>query len=240
MQRLDGRVADQLRPVTIEPHFMGNAAGSVLIRWGNTHVLCSVMLEEKTASFLAGTGKGWLTAEYAMLPASTPNRKARDGIKADGRSIEIRRLIGRALRTVVDFEALGERTIWVDCDVLCADGGTRTASITGAYVALCLAVERWMDEGLLERSPLKDSVAAVSCGIVENQPLLDLAYSEDSRADVDCNFVVTGEGHFVEIQGTGEKRAFTQQELDQMLSLACLGLDRLRALQQQAIKEGRP
>ena len=240
MQRLDARACDALRPIRLETQIMGNAGGSALIRWGNTHVLCSVMLEEQTARFLTGSGKGWLTAEYAMLPASTPTRKARDGLKPNGRSVEIKRLIGRSLRAVVDFSALGERTIWVDCDVLCADGGTRTASITGAYVALALGVRRWMAEGRLPCNPLLDSVAAVSCGVVEDQPLLDLAYDEDSRAQVDCNFVITGKGRFVEVQGTGEGRAFTQQELLDMLSLAQRGAEQLRYLQQKAIEEAAP
>jgi len=235
--RADGRMPDELRPVTMEKGVMLNADGSVCIRWGNTHVLCTAMLEDKAVPFKVGTGTGWLTAEYAMLPGSTPSRKKRDGLKTDGRSVEIRRLIGRALRSVVDFEALGERTVWIDCDVISADGGTRTASITGAYVALALAVKKWLAEGILEKDPLMDSVAAVSCGIIDGEPRLDLAYVEDSRAEVDCNFVMTGKGRLVEVQGTGEHDTFSREELLAMLDLAEKGIMELKALQQAVIGE---
>ena len=235
--RWDGRKADELRPITVEANYMYQADGSVLIRWGHTHILCSAMLEEKTAAFRTGTGLGWLTAEYAMLPASTITRKKRDGLKADGRSVEIKRLIGRALRAVIDFEALGERTVWIDCDVVSADGGTRTASITGAYIALALAVQKWLQEGRIERNPLTDSVAAVSCGIIDGEPRLDLAYEEDSRAEVDCNFVLTGQGRLVEIQGTGEHSTFSREELMKMMELAEKGTCLLKKLQEHVVEE---
>jgi len=235
MIRSDQRKADELRPIRIEADFLKTAGGSALISWGDTRVLCTAMLENGTMPFLKDTGEGWLTAEYAMLPASTPNRKKRDGIKTDGRSVEIRRLIGRSLRNAVDMKKLGENTIYIDCDVLQADGGTRTASITGAYVALALGVKRWLKEGRLTEDPLCHQIAAVSVGIVEDTPVLDLCYQEDSRAQVDMNLVMNEEGAFIELQGTGEGRAFSREELDALLGLGTKGIRKLMELQQEAV-----
>lgn len=194
-------------------------------------------MEERNAPFRVGTGKGWLTAEYDMLPASTDRRKSRSRGKVDGRSTEIQRLIGRSLRSVMDFEALGERSIYVDCDVIQADGGTRTASITGGYVALALACRKWLQEGILEKSPIREAVAAVSVGVVEDVPRLDLMYAEDSAAQVDMNVVMTSSGRFIEVQGTGEDRPFTQEELDSMLALARKGVRELLVFQEKALQE---
>ncbi|MBQ7278964.1 MAG: ribonuclease PH [Clostridia bacterium] len=233
--RSDGRMENQLRPVELVPNFTKTQGGSVLINWGNTRVLCTALLEEGTMPFLKGTGKGWLTAEYAMLPSSTGSRKKRDHIKVDGRSTEIQRLIGRSLRAAVDMEKLGERVIYIDCDVLQADGGTRTASITGAYAALALGVKRWLDEGRLEQNPLIHQIAAVSVGILEDTPLLDLCYVEDSAAQVDMNLVMNEEGAFIEVQGTGEGRAFSRGEMEKLLDLAQSGISVLMDKQRQAI-----
>jgi len=226
---------DQLRKVEIIPDFTKVSGGSALIKWGNTQVLCTAMLDDKPMPFKEGTGEGWLTAEYAMLPSSTLTRKQREGSRPDGRSTEIKRLIGRSLREALDFKKLGERTIWIDCDVLTADGGTRTASITGAYVALKLAVEKWLKDGLLSEDPMVHQITAVSVGIVEGEPMLDLKYVEDSHADVDMNVVTTEEGRFVEIQGTGEGRSFTGEELTKLLSLAEKGSKELREIQLKAL-----
>ncbi len=233
--RMDGRANDALRPVSFLPDFIEQAQGSVLISCGKTRVLCTATLDQQVPPFLTGTGRGWLTAEYAKLPASTLTRKRRDIGKQDGRSVEIQRLIGRSLRAVCDLDALGERCVHIDCDVLQADGGTRTASITGAYVALALAVKKWMAQGVLPCNPLKTSVAAVSCGIVQDEPLLDLCYGEDSRAQVDCNFVMTGLGQWVEIQGTGEGRAFSREEMNALMDLSEKGIRQLMAAQAEAI-----
>ena len=233
--RIDGRKEDQLRKVEIIPDFTRTSGGSALIKCGDTHVLCTALLEDKTMPFKEGTGEGWLTAEYAMLPSSTLTRKQREGGKPDGRSTEIKRLIGRSLREAVDFKKLGEKTIWIDCDVLQADGGTRTASITGGYVALRLGVEKWLKEGLIEQDPVVRQISAVSVGIVEGVPMLDLRYVEDSRADVDMNIVSTEEGKFVEIQGTGEGRSFSAEELNELLALAEKGNEELRNAQNQAL-----
>lgn len=237
MNRADGRQYDQLRPVRIIPDFITTAPGSVLIEWGGTRVICTAIMEEKNAPFRIGTGMGWLTAEYDMLPASTDRRKNRSRGKVDGRSTEIQRLIGRSLRSVMDFEALGERSIYIDCDVIQADGGTRTASITGGYVALALACRRWVEQGILEKNPIREGVAAVSVGVVDDVPQLDLMYVEDSAAQVDMNVVITSSGRFIELQGTGEERPFTQEELDQLLVLARKGAGELLALQEQVIGE---
>ncbi len=234
--RIDGRQNNGLRHLKLTPHFIGSADGSVLIEWGRTRVICTAVLEEKVPPFRAQSGEGWLSAEYGMLPASTNTRKAREGGKPDGRTMEIRRLIGRSLRTVIDFAVLGERTVWLDCDVIEADGGTRTASITGAYVALALAVDRWLREGRLERSPLIGHVAAVSVGVVDGELLLDLCYQEDSRAQVDMNVVMTDAGTFSEVQGTAEDGAFTKAELDAMLKLAGQGIRRLISAQKKVLK----
>ena len=235
--RHDGRQANQLRQVKIERGFTRYAEGSVLICFGETRVLCNASVEEKVPSFMRGQGRGWVTAEYSMLPRATHTRSAREAArgKLGGRTMEIQRLIGRALRAVVDFELLGERTIVIDCDVLQADGGTRTASITGAWIALSDAIETLISQGLLKKSPLKDSVAAISSGIVNGQPVLDLDYVEDSSAGVDMNFVMTGDGRFVEVQGTAEDEPFTDTELDDLRNLAREGCHELAQLQRKAI-----
>ena len=234
--RKDGRQESDLRPVTMVRDFTDTKGGSVLISWGNTRVLCTALLEEGTMPFLKGTGKGWLTAEYAMLPSSTGNRKKRDYLKQDGRSTEIQRLIGRSLRAGLDLNLLGERVIYVDCDVLQADGGTRTASITGAYVAVSLGVQKWLKEGRLEANPLIHRIAAVSVGVVNDSPLLDLCYGEDSAAQVDMNLVMNEAGEFIEVQGTGEGRAFSRQELDALLTLGEGGIRTLMEKQREAEK----
>ncbi|HEX4009798.1 MAG TPA: ribonuclease PH [Solirubrobacteraceae bacterium] len=235
-ERSYGRAPDQLRPATIEPGFVRTATGSALISMGETRVICTASVQESVPRWLAGSGRGWVTAEYGMLPASTGERKQRDVTKGrpDGRTVEIQRLIGRSLRGVVDFEAMGERTIYVDCDVLQADGGTRCASITGGMVALRLACEALVAAGKLERVPLTGSVAAVSCGIVAGAALLDLDYSEDSTAEVDANVVMTGDGGLVEVQATAERTPLSRAHLDDLLVLAAAGIDSLRALQQSA------
>jgi len=217
--------------------FIGTAAGSVLIECGNTRVICTASIEDKTPAFLKGTGKGWLTAEYAMLPASTVTRKPRDSTrgKIDGRTMEIQRLIGRALRSVIDLDLIGERTLWVDCDVIEADGGTRTASITGSFVAAVMAVKKMMEQELIERSPILNYVAAVSVGIVEDECLLDLCYEEDSSAKVDMNIVMTDKGEYVEIQGTGEERPFSRHEMNKLLELGEKGIQELIALQKYTL-----
>jgi ribonuclease PH len=216
---------------------MRTATGSALISMGETRVICTASAEESVPRWLAGSGRGWVTAEYGMLPASTGERKARDVTRgrADGRTIEIQRLIGRSLRGVIDFQALGERTIYIDCDVLQADGGTRTASITGGMVALRLACERLIAEGKLERPPLTGSVAAISCGVVEGAPLLDLDYAEDSTAEVDANVVMTGDGALVEVQATAERTPLSRANLDELLAIAATGIEALRSLQDEAV-----
>ncbi len=236
-ERSYGRGPSELRPIAIEPGFMRTATGSALISAGETRVICTASAQESVPRWMAGKGRGWLTAEYGMLPASTGDRKQRDISKGrlDGRSVEIQRLIGRSLRGVIDLSKLGERTIYLDCDVLQADGGTRCASITGAYVALALACGRLQSEGLLEHSPLTGSVAAVSCGMVNGIPLLDLDYSEDSTAEVDANVVMTGEGGLIEVQATAERTPLSRAHLDELLALAAAGIEQLRAAQEQAI-----
>ena len=233
--RTHGRAAQSLRPVTIQPDFVGTAAGSCLIAFGGTRVICTASVEESVPPFLQGRNSGWLTAEYAMLPASTGRRKQRDGIKRDSRGVEISRLIGRSLRQAVDLTRLGARTITIDCDVLEADGGTRTASITGGFVALCLAVHRLIEEGKLKESPVARQVAAVSAGIVDNQAVLDLDYPEDSTAQADVNVVMNDAFDLIELQGTGEGRAFTRGELDNLLQLAQQGIEELMRLQREAL-----
>jgi ribonuclease PH len=233
-ERSYGRTPSQLRPVTIDPGFVRTATGSALISMGETRVICTASVQESVPRWMMGKGRGWVTAEYGMLPASTGERKQRDITKgrADGRSIEIQRLIGRSLRGVVDFEALGERTIYIDCDVLQADGGTRCASITGGMVALRLACERLVEHKKLDKLPLTGSVAAVSCGIVDGAALLDLDYSEDSTAEVDANVVMTGDGGLVEVQATAERTPLSRAHLDDLLALAAGGIEDLRAVQQ--------
>ena len=233
MTRFDSRTPDRLRDIEIIPDFTKTQGGSVLINWGGTRVLCTALLEEGTMPFLKNTGKGWLTAEYAMLPSSTGSRKKRETSKPDGRSTEIKRLIGRSLRNAVDMEKLGENTIWIDCDVLQADGGTRTASITGAYIALALGVKKWLKEGRLFRDPLVHQIAAVSVGIVGDVPMLDLCYVEDSDADVDMNLVMNECGEFIEVQGTGEGRSFTKDELATLMELGEKGIRELMDMQNE-------
>ncbi len=229
MARPDLRRNDEMRKVKITPNYTMYAEGSVLIEVGNTKVICTASVDEKVPPFLEGKGLGWVTAEYAMLPRSTQTRKKRDikSLKLDGRSSEIQRLIGRALRSVLDREALGERQITIDCDVIQADGGTRCASITGGFVALWLACKKLLDEGKITKMPLTSQVSAVSVGIYEDEPILDLDYAEDSNAIVDCNIVMTGAGDFVEIQGTGEGRPFTKEELNKLISLGKKGTAKL-------------
>ena len=235
--RNDGRAADDLRDVAIVTGFVKTANGSALIEAGGTRVICTASVDEAVPRWMAGQGKGWVTAEYGMLPASTGDRKRRDVSKGrpDGRTVEIQRLIGRSLRGVIDFKGLGERTVWVDCDVLEADGGTRCAAITGGYVALELALRRLVSEGKLDKVPLSQSVAAVSCGVVGGRALLDLDYSEDSTAEVDANVVMTGDGGLVEVQATAERTPLSRASLDELLALAASGIERLRAAQQEAV-----
>lgn len=238
-KRTDGRKADELRPVNIEPGFAPFATGSVLISMGRTRVVCAVSVDDEVPRWMKEEKKtgGWLTAEYSMLPYSSPQRVRREVAtgKPNGRTQEIQRLIGRSLRSVVDLEKIGARTLWVDCDVLQADGGTRTASITGAYVALRLAVNRLMRDGLLEEDPVREAVAAVSVGVVDGKPLLDLCYAEDSTAAVDMNLVMTASGKFVEVQGTAEEHPYTPEQLQSMLALGRKGIDRLVKLQKASL-----
>jgi len=235
MPRADSRRPDQLRPVTLEADIAPYASGSVLIGFGATRVICAATIEPKVPSWMKqqGVKGGWLTAEYSMLPYSTLDRKPRDISKGklDGRTVEIQRLIGRSLRAVLDLEKLGENTLWVDCDVLQADGGTRTASITGAYLAARLAIQKLLDAKKITESPLTDSVAAVSVGLLGGEALLDLNYLEDKDAEVDANVVMTGRGNFVEVQGSGEEATFSQEQLDRLLVLAKRGLTELTSIQ---------
>ena len=235
MKREDGRAANELRPIRIEKSFLKNAHGSALVSWGQTRVLCTAMFQAGVPPFLENTQRGWLTAEYAMLPASTPQRKPRESKRPDGRSTEIGRLIGRALRCVCDLEAIPGYTVTVDCDVIDADGGTRTAGITGAYVALRECEERMKAEGLLAKPLLKDGVAAVSCGIVEGKPLLDLKYTEDSRAEADINVVLSHSGGIIEVQGTGEKRPMKPDEFAALMAYASAGAEEIQKIQRAAL-----
>ena len=238
--RSDGRTSDRARPATIQPGFIASAHGSVLISVGETRLICTAMVQDSVPPWLRGKGRGWVSAEYGMLPGSTGERRQRESSrgKVDGRTQEIQRLIGRSLRAVTDLDALGERMIWVDCDVIQADGGTRCAGITGGYVALELALRGLVRDGALSELPLTDSVAAISVGIVDGTPLLDLCYVEDSAAEVDMNVVMTGSGRIVEVQATAEGQTFTRDELDTMLDLAVPGIEELRALQVQASVAG--
>jgi len=227
--RSDKRPADELRPVTITPNYLMHAEGSVLIEAGNTKVICTASVEDRVPPFLRNSGKGWVTAEYGMLPRATSTRMQREASagKVGGRTQEIQRLIGRSLRSVTNLPALGERTVWIDCDVIQADGGTRTASITGAFVALALALEKLRERDMIRTIPLSDFVAATSVGVVDGEPLLDLAYDDDSRADVDMNVVKTGDGRFIEVQGTAEAIPFGRDALNTLLDLADLGIRQL-------------
>jgi ribonuclease PH len=237
VSRPDGRGNDELRPVTFVSDFVRTATGSVLIEQGNTRVICTASVVDNVPRWMAGQGRGWVTAEYGMLPASTGERKQRDVAKGrpDGRTVEIQRLIGRSLRGVVDFDVLGERTVWVDCDVLQADAGTRCASITGGYVALARAFDRLVEEGDLAAPPLTQSVAAISCGVVDGEARLDLDYLEDSAAEVDANVVMTGDGGLVEVQATAERTPLSRAHLDELLALAGAGIESLKAAQAEAI-----
>jgi ribonuclease PH len=237
VSRPDGRGNDELRPVTFVSDFVRTATGSVLIEQGNTRVICTASVVDNVPRWMAGQGRGWVTAEYGMLPASTGERKQRDVAKGrpDGRTVEIQRLIGRSLRGVVDFDVLGERTVWVDCDVLQADAGTRCASITGGYVALARAFDRLVEEGELAAPPLTQSVAAISCGVVDGEARLDLDYLEDSAAEVDANVVMTGDGGLVEVQATAERTPLSRAHLDELLALAGAGIESLKAAQAEAI-----
>ena len=235
--RTDGRAPDELRPARITPGFLPYAEGSVLIEMGNTRVVCAASLEDRVPPFLRNSGNGWLTAEYAMLPRATQTRTSREIGRGgpSGRTHEIQRLIGRSLRAVADMKALGERTITIDCDVLQADGGTRTAAITGAYVAFALASQHLVKSGKISRPITTDQVAAISVGIVDNIPLLDLKYDEDSRAEVDMNVVCTGDGRFIELQGTAEREPFSRQQMDELVSLGMRGIEALIGIQQEVI-----
>jgi ribonuclease PH len=237
--RSDNRTPDQMRPVNIVPDYISTAEGSVLIEVGNTRVICTASVEETVPPFMRNSGKGWITSEYGMLPRATLTRTARDATKGrqSGRTHEIQRLIGRSLRAVTDLARLGERTIWIDCDVIQADGGTRTASITGAFVALGLALEKLVEAGTLTSAPLRDFVAAVSVGVVDGEVLLDLCYEEDSRADVDMNFVMTAGHKMVEVQATAEHQVFDDAQLSKMLGLAKQGVQALIAKQQAILKK---
>jgi len=237
MKRSDGRGPETIRPVKITRNYMKHAEGSVLIEMGDTKVICSASIEERVPPFLRNTGKGWITAEYSMLPRSTHTRTSRDSLtgRGNGRAFEIQRLIGRSLRSVTDLNGFGERTIWIDCDVIQADGGTRTASITGAYVALIDAFQKMLKDGLIEKNPVIGSVAAISVGKVDGKILLDLNYEEDSRADVDMNIVMTGDGMFVEIQGTAEEAAFTKKEMNELTRIAQKGIKVLTRIQRKVL-----
>ena len=238
MIRADNRTNEELRKVTITNHYLMHAEGSVLIEMGNTKVICTASVEEKTAQHLKGTGKGWVTAEYGMLPRSTATRKQRDSSrgKIDGRTMEIQRLIGRSLRSVTDMGMLGERTIWIDCDVIQADGGTRTASITGAFIAMVEAMKWMKEQGMIDTIPVKNFVSAISVGILEgDEAVLDLPYLEDSAAKVDMNVVMTDEGEYIEVQGTGEDCPFRPEQLQQMLALASKGCMELNRIQREIL-----
>ena len=234
--RIDGRALDELRPTVLERGFAPFAEGSCLIKMGQTHMLVTATVEDRVPPFLKGKGEGWVTAEYAMLPRSGRDRNQRDSQRSpNGRSMEIQRLIGRSLRTIIDLKALGERSITIDCDAIQADGGTRTASITAAYVALYDAVQWMMDQRMLKRNPLKEAVAAVSVGVVGGQEMLDLCYEEDSRANTDMNIVMTASGKFIEVQGTGETEPFSAETLGKLLGLGKKGIFELHAMQKQVL-----
>jgi len=235
MPRPDGRKNDELRNIEIIPDYIPNAHGSCLIKWGNTQVICTAMLEDGVPPFKKDSGQGWLSSEYSMLPASTFTRKKRATIKPDGRATEIKRLIGRSVRAICDYSALDGYTVWLDCDVINADGGTRTAAITGSYVAFMLASKKWIREEKLSKSPVKGQLAAVSVGVVGGEVVVDLPYVEDSQAEVDMNVVMNGKGEYIEIQGTGEKRAYTQDELSLMLSYAKDAIKQLMKMQAAAV-----
>ena len=240
--RVDGRTAAELRPTRLTPSFTMHAEGSILIESGNTRVICTASVEDRVPPFLRNTGKGWVTAEYGMLPRATTTRVQRESSsgKVSGRTQEIQRLIGRSLRSITKLPEIGERTIWIDCDVIQADGGTRTASITGAFVALVLALKQMQQKGMIRTLPIVDYVAATSVGVIAGTPMLDLAYDEDSKADVDMNVVKTGDGRFIEVQGTAEGLPFERQALDALLELADAGIRELVELQRSVVGNLRP
>jgi ribonuclease PH len=237
MARVDGRDFDQLRDIQITPGFMTHAEGSVLIKMGGTHVICTASVEERVPHFLMGKGQGWITAEYSMLPRATHTRTKRETNGPKGRTQEIQRLIGRAIRGIANLKNVGERTLWIDCDVISADGGTRTASISGAYIAVALALSTLEKRKKLKGPVLRDSLAAISVGIVDGEACLDLCYKEDSSADVDMNVVMTGDGRYVELQGTAEGEPFDQNQMQSMLALATKGIEEISAIQKQTIDE---
>ena len=236
IERPDGRGPGEIRPMKFTPHFIEWADGSVLIEAGKTKVICAAKIQDGVPNWMRGRGLGWVTAEYSLLPASTPDRTFREAVKGKqgGRTLEIQRLVGRSLRSIVDMRALGERTIWIDCDVIQADGGTRCASVSGAYVALYRALSSLVDEDYITEIPLKDSLAAVSVGVWEGEPILDLDYAEDSTAEVDMNVVMTGTGNLVELQATAEKNTFSRETLDRLLDLAASGIEEITAEQLRA------
>ncbi|WP_105619121.1 ribonuclease PH [Vallitalea okinawensis] len=238
MSRIDGRTNDELRPVKLTKDYIMHPEGSVLIEMGNTKVICNATVEDRVPPFKKNSGEGWVTAEYAMLPRATSTRNTRDiaRLKMNKRSVEIQRLIGRAIRSVVDFKALGERSILLDCDVIQADGGTRTASITGGFVAVALACQKLLDEGVIKKMPIKGMVAAVSVGIVNEEAMLDLCYEEDSGAKVDMNIVMTDQGEFIEVQGTGEEAPFTREQLNELLALGEKGTNDLIEIQKEIVQ----
>ncbi len=235
--RPSGRMTSQLRDIRLEPNYAKYAEGSCLVRFGHTHVLCTATIEDKVPPFVKGTGSGWITAEYGMLPRATQVRTEREAArgKQTGRTQEIQRLIGRSLRSILDLTILGEKQIKIDCDVIQADGGTRTASITGSYVALYQAIDKLLKEGIIKKNPLIDQVAAISCGIFKGQPVLDLDYDEDSQAEADANFVLTGKGQIIEVQATAEKSPFEQHDFEALMELARSGVDTLITLQRKAL-----
>lgn len=235
MPRFDGRKNNELRKIEIIPDYIPNAHGSCLIKWGNTQVICTAMLEEGVPPFKRDSGEGWLSSEYSMLPASTLTRKRRTTIKPDGRATEIKRLIGRSVRAICDYSALDGYTVWLDCDVINADGGTRTASITGSYVALMLASKKWIEQEKIKKSPVIGQLAAISVGVVDGEVMVDLPYIEDSNAEVDMNIVMNAKGEYLEIQGTGEKRAYSQDELTLMLSYAKDAVKEIMKIQASAV-----
>jgi ribonuclease PH len=239
LSRIDGRQNDELRTVKITKDFIKYPEGSVLIEMGETRVICNASVEDRVPPFKKDSGEGWVTAEYSMLPRATLDRNTRDisRLKKNNRSVEIQRLIGRALRSVIDYKALGERTITLDCDVIQADGGTRTASITGAFVALVLACKKLLNDGLIDKMPISSYVAAISVGIVDDEELLDLCYVEDSHAKVDMNVVITDKGEFIEVQGTGEESPFTREELNKLLDLGEKGVEELIKLQKEVLED---
>jgi ribonuclease PH len=237
IERNSGRKFNELRPIKITNNYLMSDAGSALVEFGNTKVICAASLDNKTAPFLRNTGKGWLTAEYSMLPMSTQTRTARESVRGrlGGRTHEIQRLIGRSLRTVTDLTAFGEKTIYLDCDVIQADGGTRTASITGAFIALIDLLKKMRQDGIVKEIPVSDFVSAISVGIIDNQVLLDLEYEEDSRADVDMNFVMTGSGLFIEVQGTAERVPFNKEQMAQMTDMASSGIRKIIERQKEIV-----